>query len=77
MAAISGTATLDGAAIEGAKIHVINSDSDTHVGTDTTGTDGSYSVTVPDDTAEYAVFAQYEDSTGNQYDTEGRPFITL
>ena len=74
MATISGTCTLDGDPVQGAKVHVINSDTDTHEGTDTSDSDGNWSVTVSDENAEYACFAQLEQD-GEQYDAEGRPFI--
>lgn len=74
MATLSGTCTLDGNAVEGAKVHVINADTDTHEGSVTSDVNGDWSLTVSDDTAQYACFAQLDDGS-NQYNAEGRPFV--
>lgn len=71
---ISGTATLNGNAVQGAKVYVIDTSNDTIQTTATTDSNGNYAVSVPYG-PEYHIAAQYE-SGGDQYNAESKPFVT-
>lgn len=71
---LAGTVTLANNGIEGAKIYIINDTNGDIEAETTTDANGDYSVTVDTDNV-YHVAVQYEDSSGNQYNDESKPFI--
>lgn len=71
--AISGNATFNGSAVEGATIKILRSDTDTQVDEVLTDANGDYSVTVPGDGV-YHVLGRYSDVDG-EYDEFSKPFI--
>lgn len=70
---IAGTVTLNGSGVQGAKVYVIDTNSDTVVGTATTDTNGDYSVTVPAEPP-YHVAVQYDDGS-QKYNALSKPYI--
>lgn len=70
---VSGQATLDGDPVEDAKIKVINDTSESVEESVFTNGNGDYSVEVPGSDT-YHVLGQYEDSEGNLYNEESKPF---
>lgn len=76
MPSLSGTCTLDGSAISGAAVYLINTDDGAVEATATTDANGEYTFSsVPGGT--YHVAAQYDDGSGTQYNAPSKPFITL
>jgi len=71
---LSGTVTLSGSGVQDATIHVINDTDDSIETTTTTDSNGDYSVSVPSGNT-YHVTVRYEDSNGNKYNDESKPFI--
>lgn len=71
---VSGTVTLDGDPVEGARVYGIN---DTRKGLDnitTTDENGEYEVTFPVGNVSH-IIVQYEDDDGNTYNAFSKPFI--
>ena len=66
--------TLDGSAIQGAVITIIESDTGDHLGTDTTDTNGDWAIDVPQGSAVHCM-CEYEDADGNRYRDYSKPFI--
>lgn len=74
MASISGTVTLDGSGVSGAKVYVINDTDGTLEGSTTTDSNGDYSISVTGGITVH-VAVQYEDGNGNQYNDHSKPFV--
>lgn len=72
-APVSGTVTLDGTALGGAKITVINDTQNTVQGVATTAADGSYAVECPVGDAVH-VLMEYDDGS-TKYNDKSKPFI--
>jgi hypothetical protein len=70
---ISGTVSLSGSGVQGARVFVIDTDTDTIEATATTDTYGDYSVTVPAE-APYHVAVQYDDGS-QKYNALSKPYI--
>lgn len=71
---ISGTVTLSGSGVSGAKIHVIDDTNGDIEATTTTDSNGDYSVNVPAGET-YHVTCQYDDGSA-KYNSESKPYVT-
>lgn len=76
MADITGTATLDGAALANAKITAINDTQGVVEATTTTAADGTYTLTVTGGDT-YHVLFEYDDGAGTQYQDHSQPFVAV
>lgn len=68
--------TLDGTAIEGAQIAVINNDTGAVLGETTTDVDGNWAITVSGGQTVH-VLAEYDDGAGNLYQEHSKPFVAV
>lgn len=75
-AVISGTCVLSGSPVSGAKITLIDSDTDAVVATDTSDGSGNYAFLGLDVTKTYHVTAEYDDGGGSQYNALSLPYMT-
>lgn len=73
----SGTFTLDGTATGGAKVYVIDTETDpsTVVGTTTTAADGTWSVDVNSTTTIEAILEYEDPNTGEVYKVLNKPYV--
>ena len=68
--------TLDGTAVQGAAITVINHDTGAVLGETTTDTSGNWAITVSGGQTVH-VLAEYEDADGNLYQEHSKPFVVV
>ena len=68
--------TLDGAALQGAKITAINNDTGEVLGTTTTDASGNWTITVGGGQTVH-VLAEYDDGAGTRYQEHSKPFIVV
>ena len=73
---VAGTVTLDGSALQGAKVTVINDTQGTIQGVTTTDAAGGYSVDCPTGDTVH-VLIKYDDGAGTMYQDSSKPFIVL
>jgi hypothetical protein len=69
-----GHVYLDGNPVQGAQVRLINSDTDTYIGVETTDNNGFYSFDPAPD-SEYHMVVEYDDGSGNLYHAANNPFI--
>ncbi len=74
LAAISGTVTQGGSAVEGAKVYAIDATNGAYIGSDTTDASGDYSVGGCTPGSYHHVAAEWNDG-GTLYNSESQPFI--
>lgn len=70
----SGRATLGGSGVGGATVYCIRTDTDEIVGTDTTDSNGNWSIRAPGSVGLHFA-AQYTDGSGNEYNSPSKPYI--
>lgn len=66
--------TLDGSAVQGAVITIIDNDTGEHLGQDTTDSNGDWAIDVPSGSSVHCM-AEYEDADGNLYRDYSKPFV--
>lgn len=71
---LTGQCTLDGSAVQGAKVHVVRTTDDTYVGSTTSASDGSWSLKVAAGET-YICLGQLEQNS-TQYETTGKPYVS-
>lgn len=76
MADITGTVTLDGTALEGAKITAIDQEVGDVIGTATSAADGSYTIANSRNTTALCLM-EYDDGAGTAYQAHSQPFVTV
>jgi hypothetical protein len=74
---ISGSATLNGGAADGAKIFVTDGVNDKLLTTTTADSNGDWSANVSMSVSEVHVSAQYTDGNGNTYNANSLPYVQL
>lgn len=71
---IGGTTNLNGSAVSGARVFVVDTTNDTIVADTTSDGSGNWTASVPTGNT-YHVCAQYDDGSGNQYNEYSKPFM--
>lgn len=71
---ISGTVTLGGTAVSGAKVYILDTTNDDLEATTTTDSNGNFGVDVPGN-QEYHVAVQYDDGS-TKYNAKSKPYLT-
>lgn len=73
---ISGTITVDGSAVSGAKVHLLNQTDNTYKGTTTSDVNGHWTIDVSVDNSDlFIAMAQYDDGS-TKYETEAKPYLS-